>query len=535
MRYRNSKVNYLKLSGFQVFSDETYIPLSKITYIFGPNSSGKSSIYDALNLVQEIFYPTLVNENTFDDFRTMDWWELVSPHWRIQNLKRTKKMSLEIGSECNIDFGKIIDYEKSNEVFSIGAEETNKPESIISMKVDFIALERLSDIDTITMDKIFTYSVNGTEIITMIENVGVQINTTHPSLHFGLNYYCNVNELKDIFTKKEVSLENGWLTIGFPLAFHRNRRIVWQLFEESYSQDLEKLKKLSKVIRLIDEIVFAIKLATKFEIDSVNASRSIPTADLLTYYIQNNRDNTNINDTVIRPSLPISNDKLYNGLAKSVLNSINGHDDGIFSYVNRILSDNLFTDKGYQLTYDYDIIFSKYQFEALNKNIIPDLGKTDIIIRMKLVDENGVNHDFANVGSGIGYCFPILVKLAKQQAQVLSNPLLTYIQQPELHLHPLLQMQCADIFIEASSNKRMIIETHSEHLILRTLRRIKEASKKNGGKKKLSKDDVSILYFEPQLNGTTSVTRIQISDDGSFLNRWPNGFFDERYGEIFHE
>jgi hypothetical protein len=40
------------LGGFQVFDKPTYIPLGKFTLLFGPNSSGKSSIQDAIDVVK---------------------------------------------------------------------------------------------------------------------------------------------------------------------------------------------------------------------------------------------------------------------------------------------------------------------------------------------------------------------------------------------------------------------------------------------------------------------------------------------------
>ena len=42
----------ISLAGFQVFDDLTYIPLDRLTFIFGPNSAGKSSIQDAIDLVR---------------------------------------------------------------------------------------------------------------------------------------------------------------------------------------------------------------------------------------------------------------------------------------------------------------------------------------------------------------------------------------------------------------------------------------------------------------------------------------------------
>ena len=42
------------LGGFQVFDQPTTIPLGPLTFLFGPNSSGKSAVEDALDILGEI-------------------------------------------------------------------------------------------------------------------------------------------------------------------------------------------------------------------------------------------------------------------------------------------------------------------------------------------------------------------------------------------------------------------------------------------------------------------------------------------------
>ena len=44
----------ITLEGFQVFENPTYIPLDRLTLIFGPNSAGKSAVQDALELCRRL-------------------------------------------------------------------------------------------------------------------------------------------------------------------------------------------------------------------------------------------------------------------------------------------------------------------------------------------------------------------------------------------------------------------------------------------------------------------------------------------------
>jgi hypothetical protein len=82
-----------------------------------------------------------------------------------------------------------------------------------------------------------------------------------------------------------------------------------------------------------------------------------------------------------------------------------------------------------------------------------------------------------------------------------------------------------------------IIETHSEHLLLRVLRRIRQTSNGPTADPELRclPEAVSILYFEPLPDGSTKIRPIRVSRAGDFMDRWPQGFFAERDRELFDE
>jgi hypothetical protein len=125
----------------------------------------------------------------------------------------------------------------------------------------------------------------------------------------------------------------------------------------------------------------------------------------------------------------------------------------------------------------------------------------------------------SDVGVGISQVIPVIV------AALDGEGYLNAIEQPELHVHPRLQAELADLFIEGALNlrQRFMIETHSEHLILRLQRRIRE--------RVLAANDVQILYVD-RVNGTTRVATLRLDDEGDFIDNWPGGFFPERLNEL---
>ena len=111
------------------------------------------------------------------------------------------------------------------------------------------------------------------------------------------------------------------------------------------------------------------------------------------------------------------------------------------------------------------------------------------------------------------------------------------MEQPEIHLHPALQAELGDVFIEAALGERkntLLIETHSEHLILRILKRIRETTEGElpPGQIPVKPDHVQVIYAKPTSKGTI-LHSIGISEDGEFLEKWPDGFFPERAKELF--
>ena len=143
----------------------------------------------------------------------------------------------------------------------------------------------------------------------------------------------------------------------------------------------------------------------------------------------------------------------------------------------------------------------------------------------------------ADVGVGISQLIPVVV------ASLRANAGLVAIEQPELHVHPAIQVGMGDLFIRAVcrdghdralGTKALIVETHSEHIILRMLRRIRETTEDElpPGVAGIGADDLSVVYVE---NGDDGVRfrPLRVDREGEFVDRWPRGFFEERAEELF--
>lgn len=143
-----------------------------------------------------------------------------------------------------------------------------------------------------------------------------------------------------------------------------------------------------------------------------------------------------------------------------------------------------------------------------------------------------------DLGEGIAQVVPVITAALSESMTTASgrNALvqMVAIEQPELHIHPRMQVILGDLFLSQASERQFLIETHSEHLMLRLLRRIRETHEKElpAGIPKVTVDTISVLYVE-QNDGGVQIRPLRFDDDGDFIDTWPGGFFDERFEEQY--
>jgi hypothetical protein len=218
-------------------------------------------------------------------------------------------------------------------------------------------------------------------------------------------------------------------------------------------------------------------------------------------------------------------------------------------FVNRCLADHLFLDAGYQVHFDVCQVLPAPG--SMGSAMPVHEAGIGAVVLCSLTDRNERRLTFQDVGTGISCVLPVLGGLHSG---------FSFIQQPELHLHPALQAALADVAVEAANRPAQseqqvetvptgfgilprghvlhILETHSEYLLLRCLKRLRQTAQGlhlENSPQRLTPEQLSVLYFDPRPDGTTHVRRIRVTEDGEFIDRWPRGFFEERGQELFDD
>lgn len=131
-----------------------------------------------------------------------------------------------------------------------------------------------------------------------------------------------------------------------------------------------------------------------------------------------------------------------------------------------------------------------------------------------------------NIGFGVSYLLPIVV------TGLIAEPnTLFIVENPEAHLHPKAQSNLGFYLgVIAASGVRILIETHSEHII-NGIRRAVLSKETN-----LDSQDIGIYFFngysqQPDIDSQYSIPNLILEeidiDDSGNLSNWPVDFFDQ--------
>lgn len=528
------KVTGLTLEGFQVFKQSTSIPITAHTLLYGPNSSGKSAVSDALQMIYAIarLYLEAPTNSRCDDGNVTNEFPIkqLNSHWRKEGEGGKEPVFVEncvVGIDLMVHeswvdgLKRICSSQSPLDIRPPHARTQYKDEKLRSLSltwrfiIDESECSAFYGLSLVGLYMDLSITLDGIEFVTIEDKNFISINTELFDVKSSLSrvscYDCLsegnlLPQANDIHPERPTASERNYVQLGHAL------------------------------------IIYCMRGLAEKPIHIVPASRQCPSPKDLTYFFPLSEMNEVVTNSYACELFNLSSDGLseYAHLALSLVgcpewdgdDSINRienlSDDwnhcSLADTINHSLSNDLFNERGYRLSHDVLLL----QRENAD-------WPSGFYVRVFLKDALGKALNFTEVGSGLGYLLPVLVSAWQD-----INAAVSVIHQPELHLHPAMQANMADVFINAANANDakpiFLVETHSEHLLLRMLKRIRQTSEgKLQPEYKITPDQVTILYFDPSPDGTTSVRKLRISPDGEFLDRWPRGFFAERDQELFDE
>jgi|GEM_PF-5829872 len=486
----------LYIKDFQSVKGEINIDLEKLTLLYGPNSAGKSSVIDAFRLIQTFVAGKGLRGTTTDarfGFSAVADWGV--DHY--------------IQTYTNMDM-------------SLASTNRDVDDAILELRGKTLSLRFKGFRDASELEE-FTISVDGEILLCSSSNIDIlksnlfseesgNVALPDPDSHDWSNRFTAINTsftnfryLFDKFRECDDVVEEyagRYLLLNLSIDY-LSAESISNIFSCGYSDWASDEQQYA--LRDFREFLFALQqmFESSLHWHHVKGDRQIIPKDSYT----------------------------YTGYDSPLIGTDQGRWSPYGQYASALANPN---NEGRKVGLNFaEACLQKY-LKSLEgyRYVIGEIRNLDSeqIIRIKVENREAEILDFEDVGSGLSYIFPIIGALAFRRT--------SFVEQPELHLHPAAQCEIADVFIAGKkTGAAAIIESHSEHLLLRLMRRIRETTLGYLIREelKLDCDDVRILYFNPTEDGKTEVIEIRIDEHGEFLNNWPNGFFSEREKELFQE
>lgn len=576
-------ISAIELENFQSIERRTRFELRPITLLFGPNSAGKSSLFDALELLQVLLDPTRFDEHqaaqmvhrwarrindtevsremflaieypfTFEDLDKV-WAD--DSNW-TGTMRRTKGPSFYINGEDEVAEHGLdrasVRMELRLKVAGSGRQATHRLS-------EFRCLLNDHQLVNLGIDPIVGRSSQSRR--KELDGVNDWTRLLTVSNHFEFVNHALLSELKKIKGKGTwnlliedpnsvdhvqaevtslslsplkllpVSSYTSWTSKELTERISRNAHDIIFYFGTLLFRSLRHAPGIVKSDRRTPnphEALAVVDLGFRGWWSQNSFSPSSPASLLMskaTYHDEHFHGLAKLAHADLITQL-LANENWVGGSAANQLESVRSQAE-ILNRINIHLEKHLFIESGYKIA-------------CASTLLVPiDLRETDpwayyslaqpAAVRLFLKDADNRSVEFEDVGSGVPFVLPILY--------VLAIHTLVRVQQPELHLHPALQSTLADVFIREfnrAAHQQFIIETHSEHILLRLLRRLRESEHTKHSELSLSSKDLSIFYFDPIQGKGTEVSKLDVTPMGDFTRDWPRGFFEERNEDLFYD
>ena len=472
-------ITAIALQNFKGIGDEVRVDLKPITLLFGANSSGKSTIVQAIHYAREI----LERQNLNPDY-TLYGGEVIELGG-FKNFVHNRDLNLPIVMRFYLDLEKI----------DLPGYGTLHKNTELSQRIKSVWLEL-----TICWNK----------------SKNQPVMTSH-------KVAINDNEIAKLFTSGDEVKPAVFLNLTHPLyANNSGSKPEWQeIFIEDLSSALPPLDKLYKVQQDEDRI------ALDFDLDLIFNQLVLGPSKVLNGIIQHFRHLGPFRKIPPRNyEVVLSKNEADWADGSAAWHTLYRKNPALLKEVSRWMGDRLNT--GYSL-------FMKNYHEtpiAEIKNVNASLDKMPIRHRLMLLETmTGLEMLPQDVGIGFSQVLPVVVAALDSDASIIA------IEQPELHIHPAIQVELGDLFIQQISHgdQIFVLETHSEHLMLRLLRRIGETTEDALPTHAfpLQPNQVAVIHVEQTEKGIR-LKPIRIDKTGEFIDRWPQGFFGERSDELFY-
>ena len=507
------------LTNFKAFGDVTQTaPLSKITLIYGPNSGGKSSIIQALLMLKQSALLAGNSATIWGLITRGEWIDLgsYSALLHCHDLERQLGLNLTFGQRTNhvdvhMEFVGVTDVDPNG--------RAHYEDSAILSRVIYRMVRDGNPLVEAALE-----SDGGSWWRALVSASDASLDTKILDFSRALRFLPELRllELELLLERNQAALPER--EQGLIQERARSRRLEcnrergrYQALSVMPEEQRLQLPQLDRDLRQARDKMQALCRKSRPEIER-SLERALTPKQMLAL--------KGIPDSVTEVLRSVR----YLGPLRSPPERLYRM-SGVESYTSGLRGEFVPHRLYYQpgLISDVNDWFRKFEIPyTLRVDKVGEMAVTGEHVALVLEDANtGAQVTLSDVGYGVNQLLPVIVEgvdwFMGGDERVLC------VEQPEIHLHPRLQARLADLMIETiggRSEKQWIVETHSEMLVLRLQRRIREG--------KLDSSDVSVLYVDPDTEHTagSTIRTLRLDNRGDFIDHWPSGFFEESFQEL---
>lgn len=481
-----SQIKTISFENYRIFEKQTNFDLAPLTFLIGPNSSGKSSIFKAL---------LLLKSNVTSDLQILDFSNTKHNLGSFDNTinKDSDSNSLTFGFEATVNDEFQYSYNKLSfttrrSIYNILIEDGEKE---VSLRI-FLTYNKNDTSGKLRKIEIFKENDNNSFLIL---EIGEEKDEFH-KLFFNHSIVSKNKVLNELFLKSVI-----------------RDRFTLEKNTDSYIYKTSVNLKVNdnKITKYYDEPILVFSyLYDKFIENTVKLSvnkeihrylKGMPLRRILKDF------SSLLENSEYIEAVRANTKRLYTNDSQGT-----SFNELILEYRSRDISDFAlsFTNKWLK------------KFEIADEVVFENIeGVANTVSLVK----NNEKIALADLGYGITQFLPILMRISleepikKRPYNVVKKTIL--LEEPETNLHPRLQSLLAEFLVDAIKNFeiRLIIETHSEYII----RKLQILT----AEKNLLTKDTSIYYFNSTSNSKEKITKIGIQENGTLDKDFGEGFFDE--------
>lgn len=574
-RYPES-LGKISVKNFRVFDTETSFDFKPLTFLIGPNSSGKSSL-------MKLFSAISSSANKFKN-----------------NSFVPRLISSNIGDDSSMGFSFNSSRPLPNEPLEIIINGTGKCESLnLQFKLSYVDSEtvfnnlRLSSFEMLHNNK----RIIKAQLIPKTEDWNISFSYKgYYDLGFSFvrGLIDEANSREGLVFKDEIDFDDAL-----------NATSVFK-FKEMGDSELKTIQEIEQKVFSIDEFIsntnennniyhtillgfesfdgytsnglkgfieymfFYLKGEISNKLNNLKLIEDIENSELGNVLLQrmpeyiSNELNKNLNGNLTFNRVPV-----FKSERETVFNLLSVHNTAFGLLVKSYIEQNKFGFKEDELRSNDYIDYWLQRFEIGKTLIIKSIENSFQYFKIEIIKEGGQIINISDLGYGVGQVLALILlpyfanvdfvftiasmsirdlensevksKESDFEKKIEFNPHLlyngkiqthlVYLEEPETNLHPNWQSVLSDLFaFQIKIGIRFVIETHSEYFVRKIQNMIV--------KKECDNKDVVIYYFNSDKNvdeakGDPKVKSIFINENGGLTDNFGPGFFDEAHNLKF--